>query len=82
MGIGDNQLTGLLPRVIQQVFDKQAQLREQKEVTIKVSFLEIYNEDIYDLLDFSNHLKRTNSTTNNSIGIREERDGTISVYGA
>lgn len=45
------------------------------EVIIKVSFLEIYNEEIYDLLDYE--ARRTSN-----IGIREERDGSISVYGA
>jgi len=45
--------------------------------------LEIYNEEIQDLLDTSNtRLKLNNNIYNkNPITIREEKDGSISVYG-
>jgi len=45
------------------------------EIIIKVSFLEIYNEELYDLLDYN--VNRSSS----NIGIREEKDGNISIYG-
>ena len=76
MGIGAADTQGVLPRVIHQIYKQQNRLRHRVEVIIKVSFLEIYNEEIYDLMD--NGCK----SNNKAIGIREERDGSVAVYGA
>jgi len=51
--------------------------KTKAEFIIKCSFLEIYNEELNDLLD-------TNAlvpSSGKNINIREEKNGTISVYG-
>jgi len=40
-----------------------------------VSFLEIYNEEIYDLLDYYKKNTGGNHQSSTGIGIREEKDG-------
>ncbi|XP_030836466.1 chromosome-associated kinesin KIF4 [Strongylocentrotus purpuratus] len=67
----DELKMGVIPRVIQNIF----QLIEEKqdmEIVLKVSYLEIYNEDIHDLL--SKDKKET-------LAIREDIDGGIRVAG-
>lgn len=41
--------TGMIPRALSHLFDKLLSL-ESQEYTIRVSFLELYNEDLFDLL--------------------------------
>ena len=49
IGSDDWNLRGLVPRTIQYVFKS---LENAKiKPTLQVSFLEIYNEDVFDLLD-------------------------------
>ena len=74
---------GILPRVIKQIYDIKSSLDGKVDVLIKVSFLEIYNEEIYDLLDYyrKNSGNANNNAQSTGIGIREEKDGQISVYG-
>lgn len=47
--------------------------------TIKATFLQIYNEHIIDLLS-EEHTKNNKET--NMIAIREEKDGSVTIYGA
>ena len=47
------ELLGIIPRVVDRIFEKAAQLKEQREFILKVAFIEIYNGDIIDLLDDS-----------------------------
>ena len=42
---------GIIGRVIKDFFDEIERRKEKVEFGLKVSFLEIYNEEIYDLLD-------------------------------
>ncbi len=42
---------GIVPRVISLIFDEVEKKKGIKEFVIKVSFVEIYNEEIHDLLD-------------------------------
>ena len=58
---------GLIPKSIMQLF----QNIESKPVTIYCSFLQIYNEKIFDLLQ--------NSTRDKALNIREEKDNGIFV---
>ena len=46
---GDAELKGIIPRVFEHVFDAIATI-ESKEFLVRASYLEIYNEDIRDLL--------------------------------
>ena len=50
IGIDPNEL-GIIPRVITFVFDEISKRKKKAEFIIKWSFLEIYNEEIHDLLD-------------------------------
>ena len=59
------------------IFDEVEKRKEKTEFIIKCSFLEIYNEELNDLLD-PNILTSQN---NGKINIREEKNGSISVYG-
>jgi len=58
------------------IFDEVEKRKDKIEFIIKCSFLEIYNEELNDLLD-------PNIVNNSSkqINIREEKNGSISVYG-
>ena len=68
---------GIIPRVINLIFDEVDKRKDKTESIIKCSFLEIYNEELNDLLD-PNVLTAQN---NGKINIREEKNGSISVYG-
>ncbi|MEE6467556.1 hypothetical protein FKM82_007302 [Ascaphus truei] len=46
---GNYKLRGIIPRVLQQVF-KEIEERSEQSVTVRVSYLEIYNETLFDLL--------------------------------
>ena len=41
-------MAGIVPRALGQLFDELR--RQSAEFTIRVSFLELYNEELYDLL--------------------------------
>lgn len=52
-GLSEDQI-GLVPRVFSFIFeelDRRKKLSSFSEFTIKVSFLELYNEELHDLLD-------------------------------
>ena len=70
---------GIIPRVIKLIFDEVEKRKSRVEFIIKCSFLEIYNEELNDLLD-GNALAMSGEK-NNKINIREEKNGSISVYG-
>ena len=71
---------GIIPRAIRQLFDD---IKEQKvkhpdvQYKIHVSFLEIYNEEIKDLLDNQPHLHGKHK----NISLREGPNGSIVVTG-
>lgn len=52
---------GIIGRVIKELFSEIERKKDKIEFILKISFLEIYNEEIYDLLDTtlstSNRLK-------------------------
>lgn len=50
----DFEQIGIVPRVFQLIFDELDRKKKQSslsEFTIKISFLELYNEELHDLLD-------------------------------
>ena len=53
---GDEELSGLIPRMFDYLFDLIQKADQDIEFTIKCSYLEIYMEKIMDLLD----AKKTN----------------------
>ncbi len=50
MGLSDEQY-GIIPRVIRLIFHEVEKRKGKTEFIIKCSFLEIYNEELNDLLD-------------------------------
>lgn len=73
---------GIIPRVINLIFEEVEKRKQKTEFIIKCSFLEIYNEELNDLLDVSmlQHAMATGERTN-KINIREEKSGQIAIYG-
>lgn len=50
MGSGDQP--GLIPRLCSALFERtQTEQREEESFTVEVSYMEIYNEKVRDLLD-------------------------------
>ncbi|EGR29940.1 kinesin motor domain protein, partial [Ichthyophthirius multifiliis] len=77
MGTSSQQISpeyelGIIPRVINEIFEN----IKETEKEIRVSYFEIYNEFIIDLLDI-----QSKKSHNNNIFIREESDGNISLQG-
>lgn len=52
-------LNGIIPKVARTLFDKVAKLKPTRTYTISVSFLQIYSEKIYDLLNSSSLNNKT-----------------------
>ena len=74
--------TGIISRVIRDIYNEIEIRKNKVEFLIKVTYLEIYNEEIYDLLDSTlTSSSRRLAKPNSSINIREEKDGSISIYG-
>lgn len=86
IGIKEEEL-GIIPRVIRLIFDEVDKRKHKAEFIIKCSFLEIYNEELNDLLEpgsvgsqgQQNVLERF--IQKKEITIREEKNGNISVFG-
>lgn len=49
--IGDQVMQGIIPRIVQDIFNHIYTMDTELEFHIKVSYFEIYNEKIRDLLD-------------------------------
>ena len=51
---GDEQEEGIIPRAIRDLFSelhkKQDEFHERTKISIKVQFVQIYNERVYDML--------------------------------
>ena len=75
-GVDDDTL-GIIPRAIARVFEDVDERQEQISITVKASFLEIYNEEIKDLLVPGGRAGEGRQ----SIMIRESPDGSINVNG-
>jgi hypothetical protein len=74
---------GIVPRVFKFVFEEleaRKAAAEYAEFKVKVAFLELYNEELHDLLDISGINKATGKSAK-EMTIREEKNGVISVRG-
>lgn len=79
IGLKEEEL-GIIPRVIKLIFEEVEKRKMKAEFIIKCTFLEIYNEELHDLLEHSGGgLDRL--IQKKEISIREEKNGTISVFG-
>ena len=48
---------GIIPRALAQLFDE-LRMQQEAEFSVRVSFLELYNEDIFDLLSATDDLTK------------------------
>jgi hypothetical protein len=51
------ELVGIVPRVFDFIFEelnKRQRMNENNQIELRVQFLELYGEDLHDLLDASN----------------------------
>lgn len=71
MGGTEYRTRGCLPRCIKAVFDE-AQMQADKTFNISVSFIEIYNDHIRDLL---------NPTSEDDFAVQEDAKGNVTVRG-
>lgn len=49
-GSWNSETTGIIPRALQDIFTKVRELETESTVTVSCSFLELYQENLYDLL--------------------------------
>jgi centromeric protein E len=71
---GTEEDPGIIPRAVSDLFDL---LREMPFITAKVSYMEIYNEEIRDLLDASG----SSAGGSGTVSIQQGRDGGVIVIG-
>ena len=53
IGVKEQEL-GIIPRVIKLIFEEVEKRKSKADIVIKCAFLEIYNEELHDLLDHNN----------------------------
>jgi len=76
-GSGKNEMRGIIPRSVELILSQAAILQAQKwKLKIEASFLEIYNENLIDLL-----LKRRASTLETKLTIKRDSKGKSFVNG-
>ena len=68
---GKDDGDGIIPRCASYIFDQVGALEDVEEMTVSVSFLEVYREKIRDLL----------SPSQRSLKIREDKKGNVTVEG-
>ncbi|KAF7190527.1 Kinesin-like protein [Pseudocercospora fuligena] len=78
---GTSAHPGIIYLAIQELFEKMEELRECKEVTITLSYLEIYNEQIRDLLVDDQVDENGKPVARQNLMLREDADHTVSVAG-
>lgn len=93
LSLNDAEEMGILPRVIREIFNVRRANEKSVEMILKISYFEIYNDNIIDLLDpnllASASSKKAIAAAAKGAGvpaaanvfIREEVDGSINLYG-
>jgi len=67
--------TGIMPRAVQQVFEIIA-ANTNRDYTIRVSYVEIYKEELYDLLDLDSASKDLHIREDDKGNTGSDGDGT------
>lgn len=88
---GEDSCGGIIPQVVQTIFRKVDRLKETTEFLVRVSFIEIFKEEVYDLLDpnanaslraeAGSSLAKTAIPSRVPIQIRETTTGGITLAG-
>jgi len=76
-GSGNGAMRGIIPRAVEQILNQAQRMKEQKwTFTVTASFLEIYNEDLRDLLVTMNGNGNKNSKTDQEkLAIKRDKSG-------
>eukprot|EP00574_Skeletonema_japonicum_P000604 CAMPEP_0201741318 /NCGR_PEP_ID=MMETSP0593-20130828/46750_1 /ASSEMBLY_ACC=CAM_ASM_000672 /TAXON_ID=267983 /ORGANISM="Skeletonema japonicum, Strain CCMP2506" /LENGTH=665 /DNA_ID=CAMNT_0048235651 /DNA_START=111 /DNA_END=2109 /DNA_ORIENTATION=+ len=84
-GSGNGAMRGIIPRAVEQILQQAALMQSQRwTFTMKASFLEIYNEELRDLLVMMNSdgsLKHRDTSSANKISIKRNQEGKSYVDG-
>jgi hypothetical protein len=74
---------GIIPRVIDLIFKEKDKRQQKTEIIIKCSFLEIYKEELFDLLDptILSRVMEGSEKKSNVDKIKEDKNGNISIIG-
>ncbi|XP_026443813.1 kinesin-like protein KIN-4C [Papaver somniferum] len=72
---GDGSTSGIIPQVMNSIFSKIEEKKEAREFLIKVSFIEIYREQVYDLLKpkLSTYKRKRTGPAKAPLRIRESK---------
>ncbi|GFP89555.1 chromosome-associated kinesin kif4 [Phtheirospermum japonicum] len=73
---GEEHGSGVIPKVMNTIFSKAETMKESAEFLIRVSFIEIFKEEVFDLLD-----PKTTGPARVPIQIRERASGGITLAG-
>lgn len=76
--IDDVKNKGIIPRMVGGIFEKIACAPDDVEFTVKVSFIEIYNEKIRDLLDPKKFNLRIHEHKDKSIYVKDMTESYVS----
>ncbi|KAL7522046.1 hypothetical protein ACHAWX_006739 [Stephanocyclus meneghinianus] len=84
-GSGNGAMRGIIPRAVEQILSQAALMKSQRwTFTMKASFLEIYNEELRDLLVMMNSdgsIKPRDARTANKLSIKRNAEGKSFVDG-
>ncbi|KAL7492589.1 hypothetical protein ACHAWT_003024 [Skeletonema menzelii] len=84
-GSGNGAMRGIIPRAVEQILQQAALMQSQRwTFTMKASFLEIYNEELRDLLVMMNSdgsLKQRDTASANKLSIKRNQEGKSYVDG-
>eukprot|EP00741_Cyanophora_paradoxa_P018513 tig00021070_g17872.t2 len=72
---------GIIPRVIKELFATIEKKKGEADFTLRVSFIEIHNEELRDLLDPATAVQRKLGSTSRTVSIREDPNGGIFLTG-
>ncbi len=75
-GSGNGAMRGIIPRAVEQILNQVQKMKEQKwSFDITASFLEIYNEELKDLLISMNSGRKGQSNETVKLAIKREKNG-------
>jgi len=84
-GSGNGAMRGIIPRAVEQILSQAAMMQSHRwTFTMKASFLEIYNEDLRDLLIMMNSdgsMKPRDARTTTKLSIKRNAEGKSFVDG-
>uniref|UniRef100_A0ACD5YZ84 Uncharacterized protein n=1 Tax=Avena sativa TaxID=4498 RepID=A0ACD5YZ84_AVESA len=78
---GESNCGGIIPQVMETIFNKAESMKDDTEFLIRVSFIEIFKEEVFDLLDDPGSVAKAAAPARVPIQIRETANGSITLAG-